>query len=46
MDGYAAYVWSAWGIAGLLMLAIWSASAGLVRRQAALLATLEAAGKP
>ncbi len=43
MDGYAAYIWSAWAIAGALMLALWAASARTLRRQAALLAALLAA---
>lgn len=42
MDGYVAYVWSAWSIAGLLLLAIWATSARLLRDQTALLARLEA----
>ncbi|MDO9474751.1 MAG: heme exporter protein CcmD [Caulobacter sp.] len=45
MGSHTAYIWAAWGIAGVLMLAIWSASAALLRRQAALLAALEAAGQ-
>ncbi|MFZ5836489.1 MAG: heme exporter protein CcmD [Pseudomonadota bacterium] len=43
MDGYAAYIWSAWTIAGLLLLAIWAASARELRHQASLLARQEAA---
>jgi len=42
MDGYVAYIWSAWSIAGLLLLAIWATSARKLRYQAALLAQLEA----
>lgn len=44
-DGYAAYIWSAWGIAATLMLAIWGLSMRELRHQAALLAGLEAAEK-
>ncbi len=42
-EGYAGFIWSAWGIAAMLMLTIWAASARLLRHQAALLAGLEAA---
>jgi heme exporter protein D len=45
MGDFAAYIWSAWGIAGALLLAIWRTSDGLLRRQMALLATLEAEEK-
>lgn len=42
---FSAYIWTAWGIAGALLLAIWRTSDSLLRRQAALLAKLEAEGK-
>ncbi|MEQ1889631.1 MAG: heme exporter protein CcmD [Alphaproteobacteria bacterium] len=43
MEGYAGFIWSAWAIAAMLMLAIWAVSERLLRHQAALLAGLEAA---
>ena len=46
IDGYWGYIWSAWGIAGALLLAIWAASARMLRRQQALLAALQSAEKP
>jgi len=45
INDFAAYIWAAWGIAGALLLAIWRTSDSLLRRQAALLAKLEAEGK-
>ncbi len=42
---FAGYIWAAWGIAGALMLAIWRMSDSLLRRQATLLAKLEAEEK-
>jgi heme exporter protein D len=38
---YAAFIWTAWGIAGALMLAIWGSSASMLRRRRAQLAMLE-----
>lgn len=45
INDFAAYIWAAWGIAGVLLLAIWRMSDSLLRRQAALLAKLEAEDK-
>lgn len=45
INDFSAYIWSAWGVAGALLLAIWRASDGLLRRQTALLARLEAEEK-
>lgn len=40
---YAAFIWTAWGIAGALMLALWGSSASLLRRGNEQIAALETA---
>lgn len=43
MGRFALYIWTAWGIAGGLMLIIWALSARFLRAQSALAAMLESA---
>jgi heme exporter protein D len=42
MGRFAVYIWTAWGVAGSLMLVIWALSARFLRSQSALVAMLEA----
>ncbi|MSP43860.1 MAG: hypothetical protein EXR08_10960 [Alphaproteobacteria bacterium] len=39
----AAFIWTAWGVAGALMLALWGSSVSLLRRGNEQIAALEAA---
>lgn len=41
MGRFAFYIWTAWGIAGGLMLVIWVLSARYLRTQSALVTSLE-----